>query len=427
MAIYKDFIVNLDLEKSSVNERFEVVEGDNANGIIVNLTKDGVPVDLSEATRIVAVFSNADGTAEQDTEDALYELSSIGISVARTPEYPDSITVSSNDGVVEIESYTAGLDPVVEDAELFLEAFPESGEYTFIFDDNMLLWKHGENSITIGGEDNNIIFIVLKPTSYAPSGLNQCEIQIYSDDGNYIVTTPKFNFTSRRAILNDETIRSYDKFPILASLISSVKTALNTALDVIAKWLTPSATATSVDTAASVTIDEDSSGNKRFNFSIPQNVYVGNSQPPADSVATVWVRPTGGDYVIYYKDNGSWVGAVAGGGVNSVNGATGTVVLDADDVGAIPVGGAIPISKLPSVITVTLTAAGWSSKAQTISNAAFVTSGFVYQVSPDPSDFTAYGEAQIYADKVTVSGQMTFHCEDEPASDLDVIILKVGV
>lgn len=427
MVIHKDFIVNLDLEKSSVNERFEVVEGDNANGIIINLTKDGVPVDLSEATRIVAVFSNADGTAEQDTEDALYELSSIGISVARTPEYPDSITVSSNDGVVEIESYTAGLDPVVEDAELFLEAFPESGEYAFTFDDVMLMWKHGENSVMIDGEDTNRIYIVLKPTSYAPSGLNQCEIQIYSEDGNFIATTPKFNFTSRRAILNDETIRSYDKFPILASLISSVKTALNTALDVIAKWVTPSATATSVDTAASVTIDEDSGGNKRFNFSIPKNVYVGNSTPPVDSIAEVWVKPTGGEYVVYYKDNGSWVGAVAGGGVNSVNGETGTVVLDADDVGAIPVGEAIPISKLPSVITVTLLAANWSSKAQTISNAGFVTSGFAYQVSPDPSDFTEYGESQIYADNVTVSGQMTFHCDSEPANDLSVNILKVGV
>lgn len=75
--------------------------------------------------------------------------------------------------------------------------------------------------------------------------------------------------------------------------------------------------------------------------------------------------------------------------------------------------------------TVTLTTAGWSSKAQTVSNANFLTSGYAYIVSPASTSFLDYGTAQIYADDVTTTGQMTFHCEDVPSSALTVNITRV--
>ena len=75
--------------------------------------------------------------------------------------------------------------------------------------------------------------------------------------------------------------------------------------------------------------------------------------------------------------------------------------------------------------TVTLTTVGWSSKAQTVSNANFVTSGYAYMVSPVSTSFLDYGTAQIYADDVTTTGQMTFHCEDVPSSALTVNIVRV--
>lgn len=75
--------------------------------------------------------------------------------------------------------------------------------------------------------------------------------------------------------------------------------------------------------------------------------------------------------------------------------------------------------------TVTLTAAGWSGKAQTVSNSNFVTSGYSYIVSPASASFLDYGSAQIYADDVTTNGQMTFHCEDVPSSALTVNITRV--
>lgn len=79
-------------------------------------------------------------------------------------------------------------------------------------------------------------------------------------------------------------------------------------------------------------------------------------------------------------------------------------------------------------LTVTLAAANWSSKTQTVSNAAFVVSGYSYIVAPASASYAAYASAQIYADDVTVAGSMTFHCVgDEPTGDLTVNILKVEV
>lgn len=75
--------------------------------------------------------------------------------------------------------------------------------------------------------------------------------------------------------------------------------------------------------------------------------------------------------------------------------------------------------------TVTLTVAGWSNNAQTVSNSNFVTSGYAYIVSPASGSFADYGSAQIYADDVTTSGRMTFHCTDVPSAALTVNIARV--
>lgn len=75
--------------------------------------------------------------------------------------------------------------------------------------------------------------------------------------------------------------------------------------------------------------------------------------------------------------------------------------------------------------TVTLTAARWSSNAQTVSNANFLASGYGYIVSPASGSFADYASAQIYADDVTVAGQMTFHCTDAPSTALTVNIARV--
>lgn len=77
--------------------------------------------------------------------------------------------------------------------------------------------------------------------------------------------------------------------------------------------------------------------------------------------------------------------------------------------------------------TVTLAAASWSSKAQTVSNANILTGAYAYVVSPAPASFGAYSEAIIYADNVTQAGKMTFHCSQTPTAALTVNITRIEV
>lgn len=74
--------------------------------------------------------------------------------------------------------------------------------------------------------------------------------------------------------------------------------------------------------------------------------------------------------------------------------------------------------------TVTLTAAGWSAGAQTVSNSKFIASGYAYTVCPAGDSFKDYAEAMIYADNVTTAGRMSFHCDVTPTKNLTVNILR---
>ena len=77
--------------------------------------------------------------------------------------------------------------------------------------------------------------------------------------------------------------------------------------------------------------------------------------------------------------------------------------------------------------TVTLPASGWNNKAQTISNAKFVASGYAYTVIPDSNSFLTCNAAVIYADNVTEAGKMTFHCVETPTENLTMNILRTEV
>ena len=74
--------------------------------------------------------------------------------------------------------------------------------------------------------------------------------------------------------------------------------------------------------------------------------------------------------------------------------------------------------------TVTLTAAGWSAGAQTVSNSKFIASGYAYTVCPAGDSFKDYAEAMIYADNVTTASRMSFHCDVTPTKNLTVNILR---
>lgn len=81
-----------------------------------------------------------------------------------------------------------------------------------------------------------------------------------------------------------------------------------------------------------------------------------------------------------------------------------------------------------SGITVTLPAASWSGRAQTINHASLLAdSNYYYLVGADAECATAYGNAGVKASNVTTNGQMTFQCESAPSVDLTVHILRLEV
>ena len=76
---------------------------------------------------------------------------------------------------------------------------------------------------------------------------------------------------------------------------------------------------------------------------------------------------------------------------------------------------------LYSTITVTLTTAWWSSSTQTVS-ATGVTASNTVIVSPNPSDYSDYTDAEIYC-SAQGSGTLTFTCGTTPSNDIDVNVV----
>jgi len=74
-------------------------------------------------------------------------------------------------------------------------------------------------------------------------------------------------------------------------------------------------------------------------------------------------------------------------------------------------------------LTVTLTVAGWSSDAQTVT-ATGVTSSNTVIVSPSPSDMEDYTDAGIVC---TAQGTntLTFECDTTPSSAIDVNVVII--
>lgn len=82
-------------------------------------------------------------------------------------------------------------------------------------------------------------------------------------------------------------------------------------------------------------------------------------------------------------------------------------------------------AKPGNVFTVTLTAAGWSSNSQTVSDERFLASGYAYVTNPADDDFTKWGGAIVRGQDVTTNGQMTFTCEETPAENITVKIIRL--
>lgn len=81
-----------------------------------------------------------------------------------------------------------------------------------------------------------------------------------------------------------------------------------------------------------------------------------------------------------------------------------------------------------SGLTVTLPAADWSGRAQTVKSDFFLAdSSYWYLVCGDAGCFMDCSDTGIKADNITVNGQAVFRCEVTPDVDLTVNILRLEV
>lgn len=80
-----------------------------------------------------------------------------------------------------------------------------------------------DGGVTLGGTDGNEVTIDLFAASFGV-GTNACELQIYSGaERDVLVTSAAFNFYCRNGIIDDDTVRSTDEYPLLTSLIRQVQ------------------------------------------------------------------------------------------------------------------------------------------------------------------------------------------------------------
>ena len=105
----------------------------------------------------------------------------------------------------------------------------------------------------------------------------------------------------------------------------------------------------------------------------------------------------------------------------SYNKATGVLAL------GIPKGDKGDNGPMPVSFAVLLPKSGWNNKMQTVSDAKFLATGYVYTVRPDGSSFADSEMAGVHSDNVTEDGKMIFYCNTIPETDLTMNVLRMDV
>ena len=84
--------------------------------------------------------------------------------------------------------------------------------------------------VTISPDDASKVAIDLFPASFSP-GVVECELQVYSDASlSTLVTTARFNFICREAIVNSSTVKAAAEYPLLKALqdeLASLRASLD--------------------------------------------------------------------------------------------------------------------------------------------------------------------------------------------------------
>lgn len=86
--------------------------------------------------------------------------------------------------------------------------------------------------------------------------------------------------------------------------------------------------------------------------------------------------------------------------------------------------GDMAVTRTYATATVTLASADWNNNTQTVTVNG-VTADNLVLVAPSPTDYTAYGSAEIRATAQTTNS-LTFTCTNTPTADLTVNIAIWG-
>ena len=379
-AVQKRFAVALDIKRPTANRDFEVVEGDTGNVLEIELTDDGAAVSLT-GCRVLAVFSSSKGAAQQDTDG---------------------------------------------------------------------------NGVALDPEQNNKLTISLYAASVAP-GLVECELQVYSGQNfTVLATSAKFNFMCRRGIANGDVLQATEEWPLLVNALNKVETVesdlelLTQTVDDTMEDLTQDVTnalaslnsltmdaAVSANTAADHANIAASNANSSANAAntAADAAYAaaescGNAADAANAAASQTIEVTEfaqeqGDYAkamaeaaeaivnsgttwdtLPGKPSAFTPASHAHGNINNDGkiGTTANLPVFTGDSGTLETKDAtsartaLDAAKKPVALSVTLTAAGWSSGQQTISNAGIpaISGGDLYPASSaTDAEYTAFLNAQI--------------------------------
>ncbi len=146
----------------------------------------------------------------------------VALDIKRPSSHKDFTVINGDTGNRINIALTDGDQPVNISACRVIAAFSRPDGSTSLQDSGMQ-----DGGVTIGGAAGNEVYIQLFPASFSP-GMVECELQIYSDSTlSTLVTTARFNFSCRKAIMNEDTVQASPEYPLLRTLTDELKNSAN--------------------------------------------------------------------------------------------------------------------------------------------------------------------------------------------------------
>jgi len=142
----------------------------------------------------------------------------VALDIKRPSSHKDFTVINGDTGNRIHITLTDGDDPVDISGCRVIAAFSRPDGSTSLQDSGMQ-----DGGVTISSDHSNEVDILLFPASFSP-GMVECELQIYSDASlSTLITTARFNFSCRKAIMNEDTVQASPEYPLLRSLTEELK------------------------------------------------------------------------------------------------------------------------------------------------------------------------------------------------------------